>query len=1348
MRRTSFRRPVFAGPSLFSSEPLEKRLHLAAQLVISEFLASNANGLKDSSGNRDDWIEIHNLGNAPANLNDYFLTDKATTPEEWRFPVQTLAAGAYLVVFADNTVTPPVANTELHTNFALSKSGEYLGLINAADDSVAFDYSPNFPAQSDDISYGLSDSNDPNSARVYFSVPTPGAANNPSVAIPTFSVPGKVFAGTLQVSLSDATPGAVIHYTTDNSVPTASSPVYSAPLSLTQSTPLRVMATASGYTSSPVTSQTYERVDSTITSVQNQNLPVILINTYGGTINDQNFTGGSATVMNTLNGNTDLLNGVADYQGRIGIHIRGSTSEAYAKQQYAIELWDETNNDKKASLLGMPSESDWVLYDPFTETSLMQNQLAYKWANETGHYASRTQFVEVYMSTAGNTHVSNTQTLNYSSNYLGVYILEEKVKIDSNRVDIDTPISSTNPNGGFIIQQDRYSGSDYFTTPKGVHMVLQDPDEVALETPIANAWDAFENALFSTGTDWETPGKANYYGNYIDINSFVDYYLLNEMTRNIDAFWLSTFYNKAPDTVVNGTVTQRGLISAGPVWDFNLALGAANYNASADSDGWDTNTLSPYPGAPGVSGFNPQDAYFQRLLADPNFVQAISDRWNQLRAGVFSTTKLMSDIDADVSTLSDNTGVYPVGANPTGTTSPLMRNFQKWQILGVYQTTQGMYDPAGSWIQDVNLMKNWLTARVNWMDSQFIPPPVLTPGGKYGTSVPVTMTPVGPSQTTDTVLVGPSTNYHYIAATSSSALNGWYLPGYSYSTTPAWGTGNGGFGYDNTPSSTNGNVDFTPYITTNVHNAMFQNATSLYLRTTFTLADPTSIQALIFQARYDDGFVLWINGVRVMDANSPENVNPTYSTAAAGSGDDNLAITYRSFDVTSVKNLLVAGTNTIAIQVLNSGSGSADLLMQSQLLARTYSNPSAGSVYYTTDGSDPRTNTGAISPSAHLYSGQITISSTTEINARTFVNGAWSAVSDQVYNLTPDTLRITELMYDPANDGNKQYEFIKLQNTGTAALDLSNYAFTNGVTFTFPSGTTLAAGASGVVVQNSAAFPGRYGTSFNVLGQYSGSLDNSGEKVTLVSNFGDTILSFKYDPTWYPETAGGGYSLVIKDPSGDKANWGVAPGWTSSLDDSPLQPTTLTAGGGVTFSVNQSFAQNLASQVDLSNFVLTNTTTNTTINPSQLHATVSGKTLIITYTGSSNGALPDGNYTGTLPTTAVKSTSGVPMLASDGLSFYVLGADGDGDRTVTIEDFNLLAANFGKSAQTFAQGNYDYSADGKITLTDFNILAANFGKHLDAPTAPQSLVSQMPSTFVQAASFGPSDDQRWVDQVL
>src|SRR3954447_847445 len=145
-------------------ETLEPRRMLAADVVISEFLASNDNSITDSFGNHEDWIEIHNAGDASANLNDYFLTDAAGNPEKWRFPVQTLAPGADLVVFASNK-NLSVAGSELHTNFSLAGEGEYLALIRAADDTVQFGYTPTYPAQSSDISYGLTNSNDRNSAR-------------------------------------------------------------------------------------------------------------------------------------------------------------------------------------------------------------------------------------------------------------------------------------------------------------------------------------------------------------------------------------------------------------------------------------------------------------------------------------------------------------------------------------------------------------------------------------------------------------------------------------------------------------------------------------------------------------------------------------------------------------------------------------------------------------------------------------------------------------------------------------------------------------------------------------------------------------------------------------------------------------------------------------------------------------------------------------------------------------------------------------------------------------------------------------------------------------------------------
>ncbi len=127
---------------------------LAASFVISEFVADNHNELIDRYGNSSDWIEIHNQGNTAGSLNGYYLTDNATNKTKWQFPDVTVAADGYLVVFASNQDDRDPTQ-ELHTNFALSKDGEYLGLIAPDGTPVVSEYSPTFPPQLENVSYGI-----------------------------------------------------------------------------------------------------------------------------------------------------------------------------------------------------------------------------------------------------------------------------------------------------------------------------------------------------------------------------------------------------------------------------------------------------------------------------------------------------------------------------------------------------------------------------------------------------------------------------------------------------------------------------------------------------------------------------------------------------------------------------------------------------------------------------------------------------------------------------------------------------------------------------------------------------------------------------------------------------------------------------------------------------------------------------------------------------------------------------------------------------------------------------------------------------------------------------------------
>ena len=211
--------------------------------IISEFLASNDGGILDEDGEASDWIELHNPGADPAALLGYFRTDDATNLTKWALPDVTLAAGGYLVVFATGN-DRATAGSELHTNFSLDSSGEYLALVKPDGTTIVTEFGPLYPSQQPDVSYGF----DPDSATDgYFLTPTPGAANPGSftgfVADTTFSIDRGFYTSPIDVAITSATPGAEIRYTLDGTKPTASSgTVYSGPINISQTTVLRAAA--------------------------------------------------------------------------------------------------------------------------------------------------------------------------------------------------------------------------------------------------------------------------------------------------------------------------------------------------------------------------------------------------------------------------------------------------------------------------------------------------------------------------------------------------------------------------------------------------------------------------------------------------------------------------------------------------------------------------------------------------------------------------------------------------------------------------------------------------------------------------------------------------------------------------------------------------------------------------------------------------------------------------------------------------------------------------------------------------------------------------------------------------
>ncbi len=224
-------------------------------------------------------------------------------------------------------------------------------------------------------------------------------------------------------------------------------------------------------------------------------------------------------------------------------------------------------------------------------------------------------------------------------------------------------------------------------------------------------------------------------------------------------------------------------------------------------------------------------------------------------------------------------------------------------------------------------------------------------------------------------------------------------------------------------------------------------------------------------------------------------------------------------------------------------------------------------IYYTTDGSDPRLpGTGEVSPNAFVYQSPLVITTTTQVKARALAADSsansgqiWSALNQATFTLVPQDpkLRLTEIMYNPPDGDN--YEFIELKNTGEAAVELANLTFVAGINFTFaPNTPPLQPGEFMVLVNNAAAFAQRY-PAVAIGGVYGGRLANRGEELTLQDRAGNIVLTVAYDDEngWPVSPDGRGDSLVLIDPNGDPndpTNWRAATNLYGSpgLDDPSL----------------------------------------------------------------------------------------------------------------------------------------------------------------------------------------------------
>jgi hypothetical protein len=240
----------------------------------------------------------------------------------------------------------------------------------------------------------------------------------------------------------------------------------------------------------------------------------------------------------------------------------------------------------------------------------------------------------------------------------------------------------------------------------------------------------------------------------------------------------------------------------------------------------------------------------------------------------------------------------------------------------------------------------------------------------------------------------------------------------------------------------------------------------------------------------------------------------------------------------------------VAAPTFNQHGGEVD---EGFALSLTNPNAAGGTVYYTLDGSDPRLAGGAVAPGAVLWNGTpVELTQNTVARARVLLNGVWSPLTAATFSFNMAALRITEVMYNPPPPAAGStftpgaFEFVEVQNTGQRPLFVGGVKLREAVDFTFGN-LTLQPGGRAVVVADPVAFQSRYGNAgITIAGTFTNALSDGGERVRLEGPRGQTILDFTYDDDWYPQTDGGGYSLVIIDPSGAPASWNDKRSWRPS----------------------------------------------------------------------------------------------------------------------------------------------------------------------------------------------------------
>lgn len=415
-------------------------------------------------------------------------------------------------------------------------------------------------------------------------------------------------------------------------------------------------------------------------TLDSTNLPLVVIDTEGKEIPDEPKVNVQMKIIHnrdgTYNHPSDPGN---EYDGIVGIEIRGAYSSSLPQKPYGFETRQSNGENLNISLLDMPEENDWILLANYNDKVFMRNILAFHLFEKMGHYAPRTHLCEVIL----------------NGEYKGIYVLTEKIKRDKNRINIAKldadDLAGDSLTGGYIFKVDypengywvsAYENPDYPGKP--VYYIPAYPKVREIHTGqrdyLIQTVATFEDALW--GADFRDQDMG--YRKYIDVESFIDYFLISELSRNTDGYKKSRYLYKDKDS-------KDPLIHAGPVWDFDWAFKDETGMGVTNGEGWRYSYTGPTDMKP--------PGWYIRLLEDPWFAGRLNDRFTELQGSIFDLIYLNDYIDS--------VAAYVDEAQ--------QRHYERWPILGINVGTPEIGTQPTTYKGEVDKFKRWVIHRLLWL---------------------------------------------------------------------------------------------------------------------------------------------------------------------------------------------------------------------------------------------------------------------------------------------------------------------------------------------------------------------------------------------------------------------------------------------------------------------------------------------------------------------------------------------------------------------------------------------------------------------------------------------------------